>query len=218
MAAVQRLISPLTSAVSYRAQVRVKGHKSQSATFASRAEALKWSKSVEAAITEGRYFPQSRASRTSFAEAVARYKDAGLAGAKQRSRDSQSQHLAYFLDKFAGLSLAEITADRVADARDALAAGTYVRGKPAVNGKGKVVAPKEHQRSGATVNRYLSTLSHLFTVAQKEWRLVDRNPVREISKKRESRGRVRFLSDSERGRLIEATSKSEWQPLQALVL
>jgi hypothetical protein len=32
---------------------------------------MKWSKSVEAAITEGRYFPQARASRTSFAEAVA---------------------------------------------------------------------------------------------------------------------------------------------------
>lgn len=218
MASIQKIVSKLTSDVSYRAQVRVKGHAAQSATFPSRAEAQKWSKSVEAAITEGRYFPQARASRTSFAEAVARYKDTGLAGARERSRNSPAQHLAFFLDKFAGLSLAEITADRVADTRDELSAGTYTRGGSRVNGKGKLVAPTEYTRSGSTVNRYLSTLSHLFTIAQKEWRIVDRNPVREISKKREARGRVRFLSDDERERLIAACGNSEWKPLQALVL
>jgi integrase len=58
----------------------------------------------------------------------------------------------------------------------------------------------------------------LFTVAVKEWRLVDRNPVREISKKKEARGRIRFLSDSERDALLEACAKSDWPALHALVL
>lgn len=218
MASIQKLLSPLTGDVSYRAQVRVKGHASQSATFPSRAEAQKWSKSVEAAITEGRYFPQARASRTSFAEAVARYKDSALADIDERGRHTRSQHLDYFLDRFAGLTLAEVTPDRVATARDHLASGTYTRGKAKVNVRGKEVAPAEYARSGATVNRYLATLSHLFSMAQKEWRLVDRNPVREISKKRESRGRIRFLSDDERERLIAACEASEWKPLKALVL
>jgi hypothetical protein len=124
MASIQRLTSKTTSEVSYRAQVRVKGHAAQSATFANRADAVKWSKSVEAAITEGRYFPQARASRTTFAEAVARYKDTAIADAKARSRQSRIQHLDYFLDRFAGLTLAQVTPDRVADARDELAAGT----------------------------------------------------------------------------------------------
>jgi integrase len=42
--------------------------------------------------------------------------------------------------------------------------------------------------------------------------------VREISKKRESRGRVRFLSDDERERLLKASSTSAWPPLLPLVL
>lgn len=218
MASIRRLTSPLTRDVSYRAQVRVKGHRSQSATFPSRAEAMKWATSVEAAITEGRYFPQARASRTSFAEAVARYKDAALADVNERGRHARSQHLDYFLDRFAGLTLAEITPNRVAEARDELAAATYTRGKVKVNGRGKDVAPTEYARSGATVNRYLATLSHLFSIAQKEWRVVDRNPVREITKKKEARGRIRFLSDDERERLIAACDKSEWQPLKALVV
>ena len=82
----------------------------------------------------------------------------------------------------------------------------------------EVTAPKEYTRSGATINRYLATLSHMFTVAHKEWRLVSHNPVREISKKKEARGRVRFLSDAERDALLAACAKSDWQPLHTLVL
>src|SRR5688572_12907693 len=148
MASIQKIVSKLTGDTSYRAQGRVKGHAAQSATSPSRVKAMKWSKSVEAAITEGRYIPQARASRTSFAEAVARYKDTELAGIRERSRSSQAQHLAYFLEKFGGLSLAEITADRVADARDELASGTYTRGGAKVNEKGMAVAPTEYAHSG----------------------------------------------------------------------
>jgi hypothetical protein len=55
----------------------------------------------------------------------------------------------------------------------------------------------------------LASLSHLFTIASKEWRLTDRNPVRDIAKKKESRGRVRFLTDEERTRLIDACAGSQ---------
>jgi hypothetical protein len=75
-------------------------------------------------------------------------------------------------------TLSEITPDRAAEARDALAAETFTRGKVRTI-RGKEVPPKEYKRSGATINRYLATLSHMFTMAVKEWRLVDRNPVHE---------------------------------------
>jgi len=32
--------------------------------------------------------------------------------------------------------------------------------------------------ASSEIQRYLATLSHMFTVAVKEWRLVDRNPLR----------------------------------------
>lgn len=205
MASIQRLVSDLTKDVSYRAQVRVKGCPSQSKTFPNRAAAVKWAQSLEAAVSEGRYFPTARASRTLFAEAVARYKDSVLADVRERSRRTREQHLEYFVGRFAGRMLSEVTADRVAEARDDLAASKFTRGK------------SKSVRSGSTVNRYLATLSHLFTVAQREWRLVDRNPVKEVSRKKEGKGRVRYLVDAEREALLEACEASEWQPLKALV-
>ena len=68
------------------------------------------------------------------------------------------------------------------------------------------------------MNRYLATLSAMFTVAVREWRLLDRNPVSDVSKKKAARGRIRFLSDSERGALLEACSESAWSALHTLVL
>ena len=54
MASIQRIVSPLTGAVSYRAQVRVKGRSSESETFPNRKEAKDWAASIETAIREGR--------------------------------------------------------------------------------------------------------------------------------------------------------------------
>lgn len=217
MASIQRVKSPLTSEISYRAQVRVKGHKPQGKTFPSRKEAKQWGDSIESAIREGRYFPHQRAARTSFAEVAARYLKSGLDGLSPAARVSRQQHVEWWVEKFAGRTLAEITPDRVAEARDELAAGKFKRGKPRTV-KGAEIEPKEYQRSGATTNRYLASLSKLFTVAMKEWRLVDRNPVRDISKRKESRGRVRFLTDDEREALLVACASSGWKPLQALVM
>ena len=104
-------------------------------------------------------------------------------------------------------------------ARDACAAETFTRGKPRKDKKtGETIAPKEYRRSAATVNRYLATLSHVFSFAVKERRLIDRNPVGDIRRKKESRGRTRFLSDEERTALLDACAKSEWALLHALVL
>ncbi len=72
-------------------------------------------------------------------------------------------------------------------------------------------------RSPATVNRYLAALSHAFTLAMKDWGWVEENPVLKISKGKESRGRVRFLSDDERDRLLKAC-KAHSDTLYALVV
>jgi site-specific recombinase XerD len=107
----------------------------------------------------------------------------------------------------------------VSKGRDACAAEACTRGKPHKDRKtGEVIAPKAYRRSGATVNRYIGTLSHLFTFAVKERRLMDRNPVGDIRRTKEPRGRTRFLSDEERTALLDACSRSGWAPLHALVL
>jgi integrase len=214
MASIQRIVSPLTKSVSYRAQVRVKGKPAQSETFPNLKEAKAWASSLESAIRENRHHPHLAGGKKSFAELVQKYREA--MGDLDTTKSVRKQHLDWWSEHFAGRTLAEITPALVAEARDALAAEKFTRGKVQEK-KGVKIPPNEYARSGSTVNRYLATLSHMFTMAVKEWRLVPTNPVRDITKKKEARGRVRFLSDVERDTLLDACAKSDWQGLHILV-
>jgi len=219
MASIQRMVSPLTGAVSYRAQVRVKGRSSESETFPNRKEAKDWAASIETAIREGRHFPHAQSRRTSFDALAADYAATVLAEFDEVQRAARTHQLAWWAKQFNGLSLAQITPDRVSKARDVCAAETFSRGKPRSDKKtGEVIEPRAYKRSGATVNRYIAALSHLLSFTVKERRLLDRNPVSDIRRKKESRGRTRFLSDDERERLLKACGDSDWPALRSLVL
>ena len=61
MASIQRIVSPLTKDISYRAQVRVKGRPPESKTFTNRKDAKEWAATLESAITDARYFPSRKA-------------------------------------------------------------------------------------------------------------------------------------------------------------
>lgn len=76
------------------------------------------------------------------------------------------------------------------------------------------------RRSDATVNRYHAALMALYTWAQKQ-RLAPRgfeNPARKVERSPENNAVVRFLSDVERARLLEACRESSWPRLYLLVL
>lgn len=219
MASIQRLVSPLTGGVIYRAQIRAKGRPSESANFPNRKEANDWARATEAAIREGRYFPQARARRTAFDELAADYLAHAVGHLTEKERTSRTRHLAWWAARFEGLSLAEITREAVSRARDVLAAEPYTRGKVHTNRKtGEKLLPNMRPRSGATVNRYLAALSDLFTFAVKERNVIERNPVSDLTRRKEARGRTRFLTDDERETLLAACATSPWPALRALVL
>jgi integrase len=219
MASIQRIVSPLTRDVSYRAQVRVKGRAAESATFPNRKEAEVWAASLETAIREGRHFPHAAARRTSFDALAEDYSKTVLVEFDATQRAARARQLEWWSKQFAGLTVAEVTADRISKARDACAAETFTRGKAhKIKKTGEMVSPKQYKRTGATVNRYMATLSHALSFAVRERRLLDRNPMGDISRKKESRGRTRFLSDDERMALLAACEKSDWAPLHTLVL
>jgi integrase len=219
MASIQRIVSPLTGDVSYRAQVRVKGRAAESATFPNKKEAQEWAGSIEAAIRQGKHFPHAAARRTTFDAVAKDYTETVLAEFSEKERTARVGQLDWWSLQFAGLTLAEVTADRIAKARDALAAETFTRGKPRTHRKtGELIQPKAYKRSGATVNRYMATLSHALSFAKRERKLIDSNPMSDIARKKESRGRTRFLTDAERAALLGACEKSEWRALRPLVL
>ncbi len=168
--------------VSYRVKIRVKGRPPQSATFERLTDARRWAQSTEAAIRERRYFKTTEAQRRTLGELVDRYiRD--VVPQKGTWAGDQAKQLRWWRAELGRLMLSDVTPAVIAEARDKLAAGITVRGR---------------QRSPATVNRYLAVLSHAFTLAVKEWGWLDDNPSRKVSKPREPRGRVRYLSDDER--------------------
>lgn len=76
------------------------------------------------------------------------------------------------------------------------------------------------QRSGATLNRYQVALAALFTWAKRERRVPRgfESPTRHVEKRSETRGRVRYLTDDERARLLAACIESPWPRLYVFVL
>jgi integrase len=66
--------------------------------------------------------------------------------------------------------------------------------------------------------RYLAVLSHAFSVAMKEWGWVAANPLRNVSKPVEPRGRVRFLDTNECSRLLGACRGSASEALYIIVV
>jgi integrase len=219
MASIQRIVSPLTGEVSFRVQVRRRGRPAESARFPNRKEAVAWAESLESSIREGRHFPHAAAKRTSFDALAKDYVETVLADYGPKERLTRQRQLGWWSEQFSGLSLADVTPDRISKARDKLAAEMFTRGKPHKHPKtGEMIVPKEFKRSGGTVNRYIAALSHALSFAVKERRLFQRNPVSDIRRKAEPRGRTRFLSDDDRVSLLKACAESAWPALHTLVL
>ena len=70
----------------------------------------------------------------------------------------------------------------------------------------------------ATKNRYLSALSAFYNVCIIDWELVKENPVAKVRRFLEPKGRVRYLSDDERYRLLEACRASKHPYLYVIVV
>src|SRR6185437_694345 len=103
----------------------VKGRSSESATFPNRKEAEAWAASIETAIREGRHFPHAAARRTSFDNLAEDYVNTVLPEFDETQRAARTRQLAWWAKQFAGLTLADITPDRISRGRDACAVETF---------------------------------------------------------------------------------------------
>ena len=191
------------SATSYRAKVRLKGYPTQSATFARLTDAKKWVQDTESAIREGRHFKTSESKKHTIKELVERYIKEILPQ-KPKSTIDQKTQLGWWKNSIGSFSLADVTPALIIEYRSKLALEKSER--------------KGAKRSNATVNRYCSVLSHAFTIAVNEWNWMQENPMMKIKKLKEPRGRVRFLNDEERERLLEACQESSSPFLYILVV
>lgn len=214
----------------YQVQIRLKGFPPECASFKRLTDARKWAAATESAMREGRHGLTTEAKRHTVADLIDRYVRDVMPTKKNPTK--QLNELAWWRAELGYLVLADLTAARVSAARDTLSKrqigtkikpahprGTRQRSHKATL-RPRPEAPETKLIAPATVVRYLAALSHALTVAVKEWGWLDDNPMRKVSKPREPRGRVRFLSPDERARLLKACETGpEWMmPLVLLAL
>jgi len=179
--------------ISYRVKVRLRGQPSQSATFERRTDAKRWKQQTESAIREGRYFKTHEARKHDVAEVIDRY-------LKQVKRDKPKRHddvepmLKWWSDEIGYCLLSDLSKQLILQKRDKLLS---TRKKD------------DADRSNARVNRIMAALRHALTVATNQWEWLEENPMRKITQLPEPKGRVRFLSNDERKRLLAACQQSK---------
>ena len=155
----------------WSAEIRIKGEY-DSATFATRAEAVRW-----AAIRESEIIDRlaGKIIKSSVRHALRKY--AEEISPTHKGEQWEINRLTQFESApFVDRQLSEVTADDLAKWRD---------------------AELRRGLKGSSVARALKLWSSMFEVARKEWQFTRANPVRDIKKPRESPHRTRVYSDAD---------------------
>ena len=166
----------------WHCQIRKKGFPSQTRTFNTRAEAEAWAKLTEAEMIRGVFVSRAEAESTTLGDALDRYKREFTV--HKKSAFSEGKKIdAWKRHKLSSRFLATLRPTDFAAYRDErLEAG----------------------KKASTVRLELAVISHLFTVAAKEWGIPLQNPVQNIRKPRLENARDRRLSEEEERYLLAA--------------
>lgn len=186
----------------FHVQIRIKGCPPQHASFKRKTDAERWIQQTEAAIREGRHFKTTEAKKHTLAQLIDRYM-IDVLPIKKKCEQRQGAQLIWWKKQIGAYLLSDITPALIAHQRDTLLKGITKQGKI---------------RSPATVVRYMAALSHAYTIAIKEWGWIEDSPVRKVAKPKEPRGRVRFLDDQEREKLLQACQESSNPYLHTIVV
>ena len=186
----------------WRAVVRIKDYPTVCNHFARKQEADDWSKEIERQIKLGQFkFDQHNRIHT-FTQLVERYLNDG-AIEHHRSADDTRRHLLYWQSRFAAFGLVHLTPELIGTERQILL---------------ETPTAKNKKRTTATVNRYMASLSLLFSHAVKQLHWMNENPCASLTKLKESSGRDRVLDSEEINRLLNACRKSRSRYLYPIVL
>lgn len=186
----------------WRAVVRIDGYPAVCSHWDREQEAEDWALGIERQIKLGQFkFDQHNQVHT-FAHLIERYLNDG-AIEHHRSADDTRRHLAYWQTRFATFALVHITPELIGKERQRLL---------------EIPTPKNKKRTSATVNRYMASLSLLFSYAAKQLRWISENPCASLTKLKENPGRDRVLSPDEIHCLLATCRQSRSRYLYTIVL
>lgn len=167
----------------WRTKIRKKGYPSLSASFDTKAEAQRWAAEIEGDMSRKRFVDTREAEATTLAEALARY-GREISVEKKGARQELTRIKTWSESKYGSRSLAELRSSHLAEYRDArLAEGA----------------------STNTVRLSLALISHLYTVAIKDWGIEGlSNPATKLRMPKGSQERDRRPSAKELKAVLEA--------------
>ncbi len=190
----------------YTVEIRLKGYPTQSATFARLTDAKKWAASTESAIREGRHFKTAEAKKHTLAEAIDKYRE-NILPVRFTSHEQRTRRpiLAWWSETLGHCLLSDLTPASFAQARDLLL---------------KKPSRKGNTLSADTIRRYFLTISAVLKACIVDWAWLEESPLKDGRVELPSlpKGRVRFLDDEERERLLEACKNSEQEWLYLAVI
>lgn len=178
----------------YRVRVRCNGLYA-SKTIRNRREAERWARRMEDRADLNTLSSTTQATVRTVEQMIDKYSNEVLPDKAHNTQLSQRIQLAYWRRTLGHLTLAEATSPVIAECKQKL--------KP---------------RGNSTINSYLHTLQHCFTVAVREWKWCDSNPVRDVYKLPQSPSRTRSLSASERSTLLFYTKLAPCKFLETIVV
>jgi integrase len=165
-------------------QIRRKGHASISRTFNTKSEGERWALMIESGMGIGTYVDNRETLTTTLLECLCRYAVEVIPLKKGSARDMVRCKF-WQREALAKKSIGTIKQTDVALWRDARIASGL---------------------SGSTVKKDLALLSHVFTIAIKEWGFPLTNPVMLIRKPKADAGRDRRLYDGEEDAILKSSA------------
>ncbi len=204
MATITRLSR--NSGVRYKAIIKYRGRVVKTKTFSSKNAARAWAKRIESdqemirALGVPGY-------RITFAQLAEEYL------AQWRGKDKAvPSKVRQWVELLGDRTLTDIEPHEIQSALEKYGNGNVIHGV----GVGRTMETKK-KRAPGTYNRWRAQISVMFSFAIKR-RYVTANPVRLVPALPEAKGRVRWLSDEERERLLKACKRSDWPKLHLLVV
>ena len=166
----------------WQTKIRRKGHPVQTKTFSTRAEAEAWASTVESEMARGVFVSRKEAESTTLTEALDRYEQEISPRKKSHAIEKvyiRTLKKSFLSNRFlAGINGLDISRYR--------------------NARLEEVSP-------TAVRHELSLLSHLFTIAIKEWSMFGLiNPVMQIRRPKPNKSRDRRLLSGEEKALLDA--------------
>lgn len=161
----------------FRARVIRRGYPTQSKTFNSKAEALKWARDIEHKIDNGTLPKHSKQTNilknlnTPFKVATAEYITAHTA--LKKNYKSETLIIKKLNELWGELPIIEVNKAAVLSLRDFMIS---------------------KNRAGATINKYYNAISKIFQMLQNEWSLAIDNPIKGIKRMPASPSRVKRIT------------------------